>query len=176
MGWPWSSLIKGDELLDRPNQRTVTIGGSITIRLVSSFTSTDLTSSLHTNTHIFSFGSNPILLNWIFSVISFLIPITITFSMPSIWIEKSGSGVLGIRTWGRKMVGADETTEQYRYGMLRFKKSFTASIPLMIKIIHSFSIFPSTQKMCPNFYLPSHTKTFGAVTLSQPSIVFRDIF
>ena len=28
-----------------------------------------------------------------------------------IQIEKSLDGVLGIRTWGRKMVGADETTE-----------------------------------------------------------------
>ena len=26
-------------------------------------------------------------------------------------IEKSIDGVLGIRTWGRRMVGADETTE-----------------------------------------------------------------
>ena len=28
-----------------------------------------------------------------------------------IQIEKSVDGVLGIRTWGRRMVGADETTE-----------------------------------------------------------------
>ena len=29
----------------------------------------------------------------------------------SIQIEKSIDGVLGIRTWGRRMVGTDETTE-----------------------------------------------------------------
>ena len=29
----------------------------------------------------------------------------------SIQIEKSIDGVLGIRTWGRRMVGADKTTE-----------------------------------------------------------------
>ena len=32
----------------------------------------------------------------------------------SIQIEKSIDGVLGIRTWGRRMVGADETTELWR--------------------------------------------------------------
>ena len=32
----------------------------------------------------------------------------------SIQIEKSVDGVLGIRTWGRRMVGADETTELWR--------------------------------------------------------------
>ena len=31
-----------------------------------------------------------------------------------IQIEKSIDGVLGIRTWGRRMVGADETTELWR--------------------------------------------------------------
>ena len=36
-------------------------------------------------------------------------PITI-----SIQIEKSVDGVLGIQTWGRSMVGADETTELWR--------------------------------------------------------------
>ena len=29
----------------------------------------------------------------------------------SIQIEKSVDGVIGIQTWGRRMVGADETTE-----------------------------------------------------------------
>ena len=29
-------------------------------------------------------------------------------------IEKSVDGVLGIQTWGRSMVGADETTELWR--------------------------------------------------------------
>ena len=38
----------------------------------------------------------------------FLITISIT------QIEKSVDGVLGIRTWGRRMVGADETTELWR--------------------------------------------------------------
>ena len=32
----------------------------------------------------------------------------------SIQIEKSIDGVLGIRTWGHRMVGADETTELWR--------------------------------------------------------------
>ena len=31
-----------------------------------------------------------------------------------IQIEKSVDGVLGIQTWGRRMVGADETTELWR--------------------------------------------------------------
>ena len=31
-----------------------------------------------------------------------------------IQIEKSLDGVLGIRTWGRRMVGADETAELWR--------------------------------------------------------------
>ena len=31
-----------------------------------------------------------------------------------IQIEKSVDGVLGNRTWGRRMVGADETTELWR--------------------------------------------------------------
>ena len=39
---------------------------------------------------------------------SFLITISI------IQIEKSIDGVLGIQTWGRRMVGADETTELWR--------------------------------------------------------------
>ena len=34
-----------------------------------------------------------------------------------IQIEKSKDGVLGIWTWGRKMVGADETTELWRVVM-----------------------------------------------------------
>ena len=42
---------------------------------------------------------------------SFLIPITISI----IQIEKSVDGVLGIRTWGRTMVGEDETTELWRH-------------------------------------------------------------
>ena len=39
-------------------------------------------------------------------------PIPITISI--IQIEKSIDGVLGIRTWGRSMVGADYTTELWR--------------------------------------------------------------
>ena len=31
-----------------------------------------------------------------------------------IQIEKSVDGVLGIQTWGRRMVGADKTTELWR--------------------------------------------------------------
>ena len=31
-----------------------------------------------------------------------------------IQIEKSVDGVFGIRTWGRRMIGADETTELWR--------------------------------------------------------------
>ena len=31
-----------------------------------------------------------------------------------IQIEKSVYGVFGIRTWGRRMIGADETTELWR--------------------------------------------------------------
>ena len=41
---------------------------------------------------------------------SFLIPITIS----KIQIEKSLDGVLGIQTWGRRMVGPDKTTELWR--------------------------------------------------------------
>ena len=37
-----------------------------------------------------------------------------SFLTISIQIEKSVDGVLGIRTWGRRMVGADETTELWR--------------------------------------------------------------
>ena len=40
----------------------------------------------------------------------FLVPITISI----IQIEKSIDGVLGILTWGPKMVGANETTELWR--------------------------------------------------------------
>ena len=42
---------------------------------------------------------------------SFLILITISI----IQIEKSIDGVLGIRSWGRRMVGKDETTELWRH-------------------------------------------------------------
>ena len=36
-----------------------------------------------------------------------------SFLISIIQIEKSIDGVLGIRTWGRRMVGADETNEQW---------------------------------------------------------------
>ena len=49
--------------------------------------------------------ANPGLLSVYFR--SFLVTI-------SIQIEKSVDGVLGIRTWGRRTVGADETTELWR--------------------------------------------------------------
>ena len=39
-------------------------------------------------------------------------PFLITISI--IQIEKRLDGVLGIQTWGRRMVGADETTELWR--------------------------------------------------------------
>ena len=39
----------------RTTQRTLSVGGSITVRLVSSFTSMDSAASLHGNNHIFSF-------------------------------------------------------------------------------------------------------------------------
>ena len=42
----------------------------------------------------------------------------------SIQIEKSVDGVLRIRTRGRRMVGADETTEQWRPPMMHFLKGF----------------------------------------------------
>ena len=38
-----------------------------------------------------------------------------------IQIEKSVDGVLGIQTWGRKMVGADETMELWRPSIFRIK-------------------------------------------------------
>ena len=47
--------------------------------------------------------ANPGLFLFIFC--SFLVTISI------IQIEKSVDGVLGIQTWGHRMVGADETTE-----------------------------------------------------------------
>jgi len=48
----------------RVSQRTLTVGGSITVRLVSSFTSLDLADLLHTKTTYVLFGSSPVLLNW----------------------------------------------------------------------------------------------------------------
>ena len=36
------------------------------------------------------------------------------FTISIIQIEKSVDGVFGIRTWGRRMIGADETTELWR--------------------------------------------------------------
>ena len=35
-------------------------------------------------------------------------------TIPIIQIEKNIDGVLGIQTWGQRMVGADETTELWR--------------------------------------------------------------
>ena len=53
-------VTKGEILFQttRKNQRALIIGGSITVQLVSSLTSLDSTSSLHTNNHIFSFVVN----------------------------------------------------------------------------------------------------------------------
>ena len=53
-----------------------------------------------------------------------------SFLTISIQIEKSVDGVLGIRTWGRRMVGADETTS---YG------GHQGQDKLLIKIIFSES-------------------------------------
>ena len=47
--------------------------------------------------------------NFLFIFVLFLFLVTI-----SLQIEKSVDGVLGIRTLGRRMVGADETTELLR--------------------------------------------------------------
>ena len=58
--------------------------------------------------NIFFFKKNgPISASFCFYFRSFLATI-------SIQTEKSIDGVLGIRTWGRRMVGADETTELWR--------------------------------------------------------------
>ena len=43
-----------------------------------------------------------------------------SFLTISIQIEKSIDGVLGIRTWGRRMVGADETMELWRPPNINF--------------------------------------------------------
>ena len=45
-------------------QRTLGISGSITLQLVSSFTSLDSTASLYTKTTYFLCWSSPVLLNW----------------------------------------------------------------------------------------------------------------
>ena len=55
-----------------------------------------------------------------------------TFSI--IQIEKSVDGVLGIQTRGRRMVGADETTELWRPLLPRFKE-------LPIHVRKSFCLF-----------------------------------
>ena len=41
----------------------------------------------------------------------FLVAKTITFSISTIYIEGSVDGLLGIRTWGRRMVSKNETTD-----------------------------------------------------------------
>ena len=47
----------------------------------------------------------------------------------SIKIEKSIDGVLGIRTWGHRMVGADETTEIWRsVKLVSYLSNFTFHI------------------------------------------------
>ena len=46
------------------NQRTITVGRRITVRLVSSLTRLCLTATLHTTTNIFILSSNPIQFNW----------------------------------------------------------------------------------------------------------------
>ena len=45
-------------------QRTLTVGGSITVQLVSSFTSLESTGSLHTKTTYFLCRPSPVLSNW----------------------------------------------------------------------------------------------------------------
>ena len=42
----------------------------------------------------------------------------------SIQIEKSVDGVFGIQTWGRRMAGADETTELWRPRQYDFKSIY----------------------------------------------------
>ena len=48
-------------------------------------------------------------------------------------IEKSVDGVLGIRTQGRRMVGADETMELWRPPLKH--KSFTLPSPVSLRLV-----------------------------------------
>ena len=97
--------------------------------------------------------ANPGLFLFIFR--SFLVTISI------IQIEKSVDGVLGIQTWGRRMVGADETTE------LDLPTLF-ALPSLHMSFSHtqiSTNVFTSSSSL-PHTFSPSHdptnflTKTF----------------
>ena len=75
--------------------------------------------------------ANPGLFLFIFC--SFLVTISI------IQIEKSVDGVLGIQTWGCKMVGADKTTELWRWILIN-------STNLQIINITSCVSFPSCSR------------------------------
>ena len=66
-----------------------------------------------------------------------------------IQIEKSVDGVLGNQTWGCRMVGADKTTELWRYNCLcwsdqdtRFGYNIPSNLNLKyFKIIYNFLTF-----------------------------------
>ena len=86
---------------------------------------------------------------------SFLITISI------IQIEKSIDGVLGIETWGCRMVGADETTELWRppngrdcYNLIKIKRISCCCIffraGLAYRIIYMFVNEPSFNPLHQN--------------------------
>ena len=64
------------------------------------------------------FKNGPISASFCFYFHSFLVTI-------SIQIEKSVDGVLGIRTWGRRMVSANKTTELWRPPCARLGRLIT---------------------------------------------------
>ena len=91
------------------------------------------------------------LLNWpipaSFSFIfcPYLIAITVSISTSTIWIEESIDGLLWIWTWGRRMVGADETTKLWRtpYFWLSYSLYFTSVSFTLVSISLYRSIFLS---------------------------------
>ena len=68
----------------------------------------------------------------------------------SIQIEKSIDGVLGIRTWGRTMVGADVTTELWRPPTLVDIIVTTLNGDLAISVLRhiNFAAWPAVELRC----------------------------
>ena len=93
------------------------------------------------------------LLNWpipasfsfIFCPYLIAITVSISISTSTIWIEESIDGLLWIWTWGRRMVGADETTKLWRtpYFWLSYSLYFTSVSFTLVSISLYRSIFLS---------------------------------
>ena len=82
---------------------------------------------------------------FLFYFCSFLVTI-------SIQIEKSIDGVLGIRTWGRRMVDADKTTELWR------PPQDFANVEWTIKILVWFNPKQWSKRSAVQWYLPLQSK------------------